>query len=40
MSTSNSRRFPVAVSQLLVMRCLICHRTIAYQPGKASEPPF
>ena len=37
MSKSSSRRFPVTVSQLPVMRCQICHRTVAYQPGKASE---
>jgi hypothetical protein len=37
MSTANSRRFPVTVTQLPVMRCQICHRTVAYRPGKASE---
>jgi hypothetical protein len=37
MSKSSSRRFPVTVSQLPVMRCQICHRTVAHQPGKASE---
>ena len=30
-------KLPVTVSQLPVMRCQICHRTIAYEPGKASE---
>ena len=37
MSKSSSRRFPVTVSHLPVMRCQICHRTVAYRPGKASE---
>ncbi|HUZ35528.1 MAG TPA: hypothetical protein VMV17_04290 [Streptosporangiaceae bacterium] len=37
MSTSGSRRFPVTVTHLPVMRCQICQRTVAYRPGKASE---
>jgi hypothetical protein len=37
MSTSNSRRFPVTVTQLPVTRCHICHRTVAYRPGNLSE---
>jgi hypothetical protein len=37
MSKSRSRRFPVTVTQLPVTRCQICHRTVAYRPGKASE---
>jgi hypothetical protein len=37
MSKSSSRRFPVTVSQLPVIRCQICRRTVAHQPGKASE---
>jgi hypothetical protein len=37
MSKSISRRFPVTVSQLPVMRCQICRRTVAHLPGKASE---
>jgi hypothetical protein len=32
-----SRRFPVTISQLPVVRCQVCKRTLAYQPGKASE---
>jgi hypothetical protein len=32
-----SRRFPVTVTQLPVVRCQVCQRTIAHQPGKASE---
>jgi hypothetical protein len=37
MSNSNSRRFPVTVTQLPVTRCQICHHTIAYRPGNLSE---
>jgi len=37
MNTSKSRRFPVTVSHLPVTRCQICHRTVAHQPGQASE---
>jgi hypothetical protein len=37
MSKSSSRRFLVTVSHLRVMRCQICHGTIACRPGKASE---
>jgi hypothetical protein len=37
MSNASSRRFPVTVTHLPVMRCEICHRTVAYRPGKASE---
>ena len=37
MSKSNSRRFPVTVTHLPVTRCQICDRTVAHQPGKASE---
>jgi len=37
MSNASSRRFPVTVTHLPVMRCQICHRTVAYRPGKASE---
>jgi hypothetical protein len=37
MSKTNSRRFPVTVTQLPVMRCQVCKRTVAYRPGKASE---
>jgi hypothetical protein len=37
MSNSRSRRFPVAVTQLPVTRCQICHRTVAYRPGSLSE---
>jgi hypothetical protein len=37
MSTPRSRRFPVTVTRLPVMRCQICHRTVAYRPGNLSE---
>ena len=37
MNKSTSRRFPVTVSHLPVTRCQICDRTVAHQPGKASE---
>ncbi|MGE5291607.1 MAG: hypothetical protein ACM3ML_31275 [Micromonosporaceae bacterium] len=37
MSNSRSRRFPVTITHLPVIRCQICHHTIAYRPGKASE---
>jgi len=37
MNESPSRRFPVTVTQLPVTRCEICHRTVAYRPGRLSE---
>ena len=37
MSTPQSRRFPVTVTQLPVTRCQICHRTVAYRPGSLSD---
>jgi hypothetical protein len=37
MTKPKSRRFPVTVTHLPVMRCQICQRTVAYRPGKASE---
>jgi hypothetical protein len=37
MSKSGSRRFPVTVTRLPVIRCQICHDTVACRPGKASE---
>jgi hypothetical protein len=37
MSKSPSRRFPVTVTQLPVTCCEICHRTVAYRPGRLSE---
>jgi hypothetical protein len=37
MSKSRSHRFPVTVTQLPLIRCRICHRTVAYRPGKPTE---
>ena len=37
MSKSPSRRFPVTITQLPLTRCQICHRTVAYQPGRLSQ---
>jgi hypothetical protein len=36
MKNSTSSRFPVTVTQLPVVRCQICQRTMAYRPGQAS----
>jgi hypothetical protein len=36
MSRSNSRRFPVTVTQLPVIRCQVCLQTMACRPGQAS----
>ncbi len=36
MSNSKSRRFPVTVTRLPVIRCQVCQRTIACRPGEAS----
>jgi hypothetical protein len=37
MSNPESRRFPVTVTQLPVVRCQTCRRTVACQSGTASE---
>jgi BED zinc finger len=37
MSNSSSRHFPVTVTQLPVVRCEICRRTVAYRPGTVTE---
>ena len=37
MSKSPSRRYPVTVTHLPVIRCQICQRTVAYRPGTLSE---
>ena len=37
MNTSQSRRFPVTITNLPVTRCQICDCTIAYRPGDLSE---
>ncbi|HEY2549927.1 MAG TPA: hypothetical protein VGI64_05055 [Streptosporangiaceae bacterium] len=36
MSKSKSRRFPVTVTQLPVMRCQVCDRGVAHRPNQAS----
>jgi hypothetical protein len=36
MTTSDSLRYPVTVTQLPVVRCQICRRTLAHRPGGAS----
>jgi hypothetical protein len=36
MSTSRSSRFPVTITQLPVIRCQVCHNTIACRPGQTS----
>jgi hypothetical protein len=36
MKTSPTSRFPVTVTQLPTVRCQICRRTVAHQPGQAS----
>jgi hypothetical protein len=37
MSKSPSRRIPVTVTQLPVILCEICQRTVVYRPGSLSE---
>ena len=37
MTKSTSCSFPVTATHLPVKRRQICHRTIAYRPGKISE---
>ncbi len=32
-----TRRFPVTITQLPVVRCEVCQRTVAHRPGQASE---
>ncbi len=36
MATSASSRYPVTVTQLPLVRCQVCRRTMAYRPGQAS----
>jgi hypothetical protein len=36
-NSAATRRFPVTVSRLPVVRCQVCQRTMAHQPGKAGE---
>jgi len=35
-SNSTPSRHPVTVTQLLLVRCAVCRRTVAHQPGHAS----
>jgi hypothetical protein len=37
MHESTSCSFPVTITHLPVTRCQICHRAIAYRPGKISD---
>jgi hypothetical protein len=37
MSNQRTRRFPVTVTRLPVVRCDICKRTVAHRPGEASQ---
>jgi hypothetical protein len=36
MSSPKTRRFPVTVTRLPVVRCQICRRTLAAKPGQAN----
>jgi hypothetical protein len=36
MTNSKSARYPVTVTQLPVVRCQVCRRTVAHRPGDAS----
>lgn len=36
MSNSTSARHPVTVTQLPLVRCAVCRRTVAHRPGEAS----
>ncbi len=36
MSNSTPARRPVMVTQLPLVRCAVCRRTVAHQPGEAS----
>jgi hypothetical protein len=35
MSNSTPSRYPVTVTQLPLVRCAVCQRTVAHQPGEA-----
>lgn len=37
MTSPKSRRFPVTVTRLPVIRCDICQQPVAYRSGTASE---
>ena len=36
MSSSSFSRYPVTVTQLPLVRCAVCRRTVAHRPGEAS----
>ena len=36
MSNSTPSRHPVTVTHLPLVRCAVCRRTVAHQPGEAS----
>jgi hypothetical protein len=36
MSNPTSSRSPVTVTQLPLLRCAVCRRTVAHRPGQAS----
>jgi hypothetical protein len=36
MSNSTPSRHPVTVTQLPIVRCAVCRRTVAHRPGQAS----
>jgi hypothetical protein len=36
MTDSHSSRQPITVTQLPLVRCAVCRRTVAYRPGQAS----
>jgi hypothetical protein len=37
MATSRTPRFPVTVTQLPLVRCAVCARTLAHQKGAAAD---
>jgi hypothetical protein len=37
MSNSTPSRHPVTVTQLPLVRCAVCRRTVAHRPGQASS---
>lgn len=37
MAASKTPRFPVTVTQLPLVRCAVCDRTLAHQPGAAGD---
>jgi hypothetical protein len=36
-NSASASRFPVEVTQLPLVRCAVCQRTVAYRPGRASD---